>query len=356
MVARVTLQKQRERGIADCILDGGHCRLTFLLLLHLYAFDSPGHADYVKNMITGAAQMDGGILVVAATDGPMPQTREHILLAKQVGIANLVVFLNKCDLVDDEELLELVEMEIRELLDEYDYPGDDILIIRGSALAAAEGKNEVLGKNAVLELMAAVDVEIAEPERILDKPFLMSVEDTFSIAGRGTVVTGRVEQGIVNVGDDLDVIGYKMDKKTTCTGVEMFRKLLDQGRAGDNIGALLRSLKREDVRRGQVLCKPGSILQGTKFEAEIYALTKTEGGRHKPFMSNYRPQFFFRTADVTGALELTGDTEMVMPGDNTRIEVELITPIALEPGLRFNMREGGMTVGTGVVTKVIDGK
>lgn len=300
--------------------------------------------------------MDGGILVVAATDGPMPQTREHILLAKQVGIPNLVVFLNKCDLVDDEELLELVEMEIRELLDQYDYPGDDIQIIRGSALAAAEGTNDELGKDAVLELMAAVDDQIPEPERALDKDFLMSIEDTFSIAGRGTVVTGRVEQGVVNVGDDLDVLGFNMDTKTTCTGVEMFRKLLDKGMAGDNIGALLRSLKREDVRRGQVLCKPGSIQQGTKFEAEIYALTKEEGGRHKPFMTNYRPQFFLRTADVTGSLLLKDGTEMVMPGDNTTIDVELITPIALEPGLRFNMREGGMTVGTGIVTKVLDGK
>ena len=298
--------------------------------------------------------MDGGILVVAATDGPMPQTREHILLAKQVGIPNLVVFLNKCDLVDDEELLELVEMEVRELLSQYDFNGDDITIVRGSALAAAEGTNDELGKNAVLELMAAVDRDIPEPERILDKPFLMSVEDTFSIAGRGTVTTGRVEQGIVNVGDDLEVIGYGMDNKTTCTGVEMFRKLLDKGMAGDNIGVLLRGLKREDVRRGQVLCKPGSVHQGMKFEAEIYALTKEEGGRHKPFMSNYRPQFFFRTADVTGALTLKGDTEMVMPGDNTRVSVELITPIALEPGLRFNMREGGMTVGTGIITAVSD--
>lgn len=322
----------------------------------MFFFVSPGHADYVKNMITGAAQMDGGILVVAATDGPMPQTREHILLAKQVGIPNLVVFLNKCDLVDDEELLELVEMEVRELLDKYGYPGDDIPIIRGSALAAAEGRDDEIGKKQVLALMDAVDETIPEPERILDKPFLMSIEDTFSIAGRGTVVTGRVEQGIVNVGDDLDVIGFNMDKKTTCTGVEMFRKLLDKGMAGDNIGALLRSLKREDVRRGQVLCKPGSIKQGMNFEAEIYALTKEEGGRHKPFMSNYRPQFFFRTADVTGALHLTEGVEMVMPGDNTRISVELITPIALEPGLRFNMREGGITIGTGVVTKVLSDK
>mmetsp|Transcript_14507 Transcript_14507/g.39988 ORF Transcript_14507/g.39988 Transcript_14507/m.39988 type:complete len:428 (-) Transcript_14507:1361-2644(-) len=320
---------------------------------HYGHIDCPGHADYVKNMITGAAQMDGGILVVAATDGPMPQTREHILLAKQVGIPNLVVFLNKCDLVDDEELLELVEMEIRELLDQYDYPGDDIEIIRGSALAAAEGRDDEIGKEAILSLMASVDANIPEPERVLDKPFLMPIEDTFSIAGRGTVVTGRVEQGEVNVGDDLDIVGMKMDNKTTCTGVEMFRKLLDKGMAGDNIGALLRGLKREDVRRGQVLCQPGSVTQGTKFEAEIYALTKEEGGRHKPFMNNYRPQFFFRTSDVTGALDLIGDTEMVMPGDNTSIVVDLITPIALEAGLRFNMREGGLTVGTGIVTKVL---
>lgn len=321
---------------------------------HYGHIDCPGHADYVKNMITGAAQMDGGILVVAATDGPMPQTREHILLAKQVGIPNLVVFMNKCDLVDDEELLELVEMEIRELLSEYGYDGDEIPIVRGSALAAAEGTNPEMGRDAVLELMATVDENIPEPERILDKDFLMSVEDTFSIAGRGTVVTGRVEQGIVNVGDDLEVIGFNQDKKTTCTGVEMFRKLLDKGMAGDNIGALLRGLKREDVRRGQVLAKPGSITTGTKFEAEIYALTKAEGGRHKPFMTNYRPQFFLRTADVTGALHLHEGTEMVMPGDNTTVTVELITPVAIEPGVRFNMREGGMTVGTGIITKILD--
>jgi elongation factor Tu len=334
-----------------------HPSHSFLLYYTLlYSYFSPGHADYVKNMITGAAQMDGGILVVAATDGPMPQTREHILLAKQVGIPNLVVFMNKVDLVDDEELLELVEMEIRELLSMYDYDGDEIPIIRGSALAAAEGTNPELGDNAILELMDAVDATIPEPVRDLDKPFLMSIEDTFSIAGRGTVVTGRVEHGIVNVGDDLDVIGFGMDKKTTCTGVEMFRKLLDKGMAGDNIGALLRGLKRDDVKRGQVLCKPGSILQGTKFEAEIYALTKEEGGRHKPFMTNYRPQFFMRTADVTGSLLLREGTEMVMPGDNTTIDVELISPVALEPGMRFNMREGGMTVGTGIVTKVTDGK
>jgi elongation factor Tu len=304
-------------------------------------------------MITGAAQMDGGILVVAATDGPMPQTREHILLAKQVGIPNLVVFMNKCDLVDDEELLELVEMEIRELLSMYDYDGDEIPIIRGSALCAAEGKNPEMGNDAVLALMEAVDATIPEPERDMDKDFLMSIEDTFSIAGRGTVVTGRVEQGIVNVGDDLDVIGFEMDGKTTCTGVEMFRKLLDKGMAGDNVGVLLRGLKRDDVRRGQVLCKPGSVQQATKFEAEIYALTKEEGGRHKPFMSNYRPQFFLRTADVTGSLHLKEGTEMVMPGDNTTVTVELITPVAMQPGVRFNMREGGMTVGTGIITKVI---
>lgn len=314
---------------------------------------SPGHADYVKNMITGAAQMDGGILVVAATDGPMPQTREHILLAKQVGIPNLVVFLNKCDLVDDEELLELVEMEIRELLDFYDFPGDDIPIIRGSALAAAEGRDPELGNDAVLKLMEAVDETIPEPTRDLDKDFLMPIEDTFSIAGRGTVVTGRVEQGRVDVGDDLAVIGYGENKQTTCTGVEMFKKLLDYGMAGDNIGALLRGLKREEVRRGQVLCKPGSVTEGTKFEAEIYALKKDEGGRHTPFMTNYRPQFFFRTADMTGALHLKEGVEMVMPGDNTSIVVELIAPLVLEPGLRFNMREGGMTVGTGIITKVL---
>jgi elongation factor Tu len=305
-------------------------------------------------MITGAAQMDGGILVVAATDGPMPQTREHILLAKQVGIPNLVVFMNKCDLVEDEELLELVEMEIRELLSQYGYAGDDIPIIRGSALAAADGTNPDMGRDRILELMDAVDEKIPEPERVLDKDFLMSIEDTFSISGRGTVVTGRVEQGVVNVGDDLDVVGFGQDQKTTCTGVEMFRKLLDKGMAGDNIGALLRGLKREDIRRGQVLCKPGSVKTGRKFEAEIYALTKEEGGRHKPFMTNYRPQFFLRTADVTGALHLKDGVEMVMPGDNTTVTVELITPMPIEPGLRFNMREGGMTVGTGVITKVVD--
>jgi elongation factor Tu len=319
---------------------------------HYGHIDCPGHADYVKNMITGAAQMDGGILVVAATDGPMPQTREHILLAKQVGIPNLVVFLNKVDLVDDEELLELVEMEIRELLDFYDFPGDDIPIIRGSALAAAEGRNPEIGSEKILELMAAVDEKIPEPMRDLDKDFLMPIEDVFSIAGRGTVVTGRVQQGKVNVGDELDVIGLDQNHKTICTGVEMFKKLLDFGMAGDNIGALLRGLKREDVRRGQILCKPGSMKTSKKFEAEVYALKKDEGGRHTPFMTNYRPQFFFRTADITGSLQLKSGTEMVMPGDNTTVDVELISPVALEPGLRFNMREGGMTVGTGIVTKV----
>jgi elongation factor Tu len=327
--------------------------MCWTLTYSFFSTHSPGHADYVKNMITGAAQMDGAILVVGATDGPMPQTREHILLAKQVGIPNLVVFLNKCDLVDDEELLELVEMEIRELLSFYKFDGDAIEIVRGSALAAANGTNDELGKDAILKLMDAVDHHIPEPVRETDKPFLMPIEDTFSIAGRGTVVTGRVEQGIVNVNDELEVIGLGNNKKTVCTGVEMFRKLLDQGRAGDNIGALLRGLKRDDVRRGQVLCKPGSIKEAKKFEAEIYALNKEEGGRHKPFMTNYRPQFFFRTADVTGSLNLKEGVEMVMPGDNTSITVDLIAPIALEPGLRFNMREGGMTVGTGIVTKVL---
>ena len=316
--------------------------------------NSPGHADYVKNMITGAAQMDGGILVVAATDGPMPQTREHILLARQVGIPKLVVFLNKCDLVDDEELLELVEMEVRELLDFYEFSGDDTPIIRGSALAAAEGRDPEIGRDAVLKLMQAVDDHIPEPKRDLDKDFLMPIEDTFSIAGRGTVVTGRIEQGRLNVGDDLEVVGYGEVLKTTCTGVEMFKKLLDYGMAGDNIGALLRSLKREDVRRGQILCKPGTVTERKKFAAQIYALKQDEGGRHTPFVSKYSPQFFFRTADVTGAVTLKDGVEMVMPGDNTEVEVELMAPIVIEPGIRFNMREGGMTVGTGVVTKILD--
>jgi elongation factor Tu len=305
-------------------------------------------------MITGAAQMDGGILVVAATDGPMPQTREHILLAKQVGIPSLVVFLNKCDLVDDEELLELVEMEIRELLDFYEYDGDSTPIIRGSALAAADGTNKEMGQDKILELMAACDEHIPEPTRDMDKPFLMPIEDVFSIAGRGTVVTGRIQQGRVDVGDDLEVVGYGNDIKTTCTGVEMFKKLLDYGMAGDNVGCLLRGLKREDVKRGQVLAKPGTVKTGKKFEAEVYALSQEEGGRHTPFFSHYRPQFFFRTADVTGDLTLKEGTEMVMPGDNVTLDIELITPIAAEPGLRFNMREGGRTVGTGIITKVLD--
>lgn len=319
---------------------------------HYGHIDCPGHADYVKNMITGAAQMDGGILVVAATDGPMPQTREHILLAKQVGIPKLVVFLNKCDMVDDEELLELVEMEIQELLEFYDFDAEETPIIRGSALAAAEGTNKELGEDKILELMAACDAHIPEPTRDLDKDFLMPIEDVFSISGRGTVVTGRVEQGKVNVGDALEVVGFDKDIKTTCTGVEMFKKLLDYGMAGDNIGALLRGVNREDIKRGQVLAKPGTIKTAAKFEAEIYCLNKDEGGRHTPFMSNYRPQFFMRTADITGDVKLQEGTEMIMPGDNATVDVELINPIPIETGLRFNMREGGRTVGTGIVTKI----
>ena len=320
---------------------------------HYGHIDCPGHADYVKNMITGAAQMDGGILVVAATDGPMPQTREHILLAKQVGIPKLVVFLNKCDMVDDEELLELVEMEIQELLDFYEFDSEETPIIRGSALAAAEGTNKELGEDKILELMQACDDHIPEPTRDLDKDFLMPIEDVFSISGRGTVVTGRVEQGKVNVGDALEIVGFDQDIKTTCTGVEMFKKLLDYGMAGDNIGALLRGVNREDVRRGQVLAKPGTIETGAKFEAEIYCLKKDEGGRHTPFMSNYRPQFFMRTTDITGDIKLQEGTEMIMPGDNATIDVELINPVPVEVGLRFNMREGGRTVGTGIVTKIL---
>jgi len=320
---------------------------------HYGHIDCPGHADYVKNMITGAAQMDGGILVVAATDGPMPQTREHILLAKQVGIPKLVVFLNKVDLVDDEELLELVEMEVRELLDFYEFDGDATPIIRGSALSAANGEKGELGSDAILQLMASVDETIPEPIRDLDKEFCMPIEDVFSIAGRGTVVTGRVEHGVVNIGDELEIVGLNNDSKTICTGVEMFKKLLDRGEAGDNIGCLLRSIKREEVSRGQVLCKPNSLQTSQKFEAEVYCLTKEEGGRHTPFMSNYRPQFFFRTADITGDITLKGDTEMVMPGDNVTVDVNLIAPVALVDGLRFNMREGGRTVGTGIVTAVV---
>jgi len=315
--------------------------------------DCPGHADYVKNMITGAAQMDGGILVVSAADGPMPQTREHILLARQVGVPALVVFMNKVDQVDDEELLELVEMEIRELLSEYDFPGDDIPIVQGSALAALEGRDDEIGKEAILKLMAAVDEFIPLPERDVDKAFLLPIEDVFSISGRGTVVTGRIESGIVKVGEEIEIIGIKDTVKTTCTGVEMFRKLLDQGEAGDNVGVLLRGTKREDVERGQVLAHPGSITPHTKFTAEAYILTKDEGGRHTPFFTNYRPQFYFRTTDVTGVVTLPSGTEMVMPGDNISAEVELIAPIAMDEGLRFAIREGGRTVGAGVVAKII---
>tara|TARA_B100001093_G_C26817865_1_gene1010579 strand:- start:875 stop:2053 length:1179 start_codon:yes stop_codon:yes gene_type:complete len=322
---------------------------------HYAHVDCPGHADYVKNMITGAAQMDGAILVVNAADGPMPQTREHILLARQVGVPALVVFMNKVDQVDDEELLELVEMEIRELLSSYDFPGDDIPIVAGSALAALEGRDPEIGENKIKELMQAVDDYIPQPERPKDKPFLMPVEDVFSISGRGTVATGRIEQGVLNVGDELEIVGIKDTQKTTCTGVEMFRKLLDTGEAGDNIGCLLRGTKREEIERGQVLCKPGSITPHTKFTAEAYILSKEEGGRHTPFFTNYRPQFYFRTTDVTGEITLPGDTKMVMPGDNiNNLEVTLIAPIAMSEGLRFAIREGGRTVGAGVVSKIIE--
>mmetsp|Transcript_18746 Transcript_18746/g.25370 ORF Transcript_18746/g.25370 Transcript_18746/m.25370 type:complete len:397 (+) Transcript_18746:492-1682(+) len=321
---------------------------------HYAHVDCPGHADYVKNMITGAAQMDGGILVVNAADGPMPQTREHILLARQVGVPALVVYLNKVDQVDDEELLELVEMEVRELLSEYGFPGDDIPIIAGSALAALEGRDDTIGKESIIKLMEAVDEAIPQPERPKDQPFLMPIEDVFSISGRGTVVTGRVERGVINVGDEIEIVGIKDTQKTTCTGVEMFRKLLDSGEAGDNIGALLRGVDREQVERGQVLCAPGSITPHTKFTAEAYILTKDEGGRHTPFFTNYRPQFYFRTTDVTGVVSLPAGTEMVMPGDNVAIEVELIAPIAMEEKLRFAIREGGRTVGSGVVSSIIE--
>jgi len=315
--------------------------------------DCPGHADYVKNMITGAAQMDGGILVVNAADGPMPQTREHILLGRQVGIPAMVVFMNKVDQVDDPELLELVEMEIRELLSTYDFPGDDIPIIAGSALHAMNGTEPEIGENKIRELMAAVDEYIPQPARAIDQPFLMPIEDVFSISGRGTVVTGRVERGVINVGDSIEIVGIKDTQTTTCTGVEMFRKLLDRGEAGDNIGALLRGVDREAVERGQVLCKPGSVNPHTKFEAEVYILTKEEGGRHTPFFANYRPQFYFRTTDVTGTCILPEGTEMVMPGDNLKLSAELIAPIAMEEGLRFAIREGGRTVGSGVVSKIL---
>ncbi|CAK7193313.1 Elongation factor Tu [Commensalibacter sp. Nvir] len=321
---------------------------------HYAHVDCPGHADYVKNMITGAAQMDGAILVVSAADGPMPQTREHILLARQVGVPALVVFMNKCDQVDDPELLELVEMEIRELLSSYEFPGDEIPIIKGSALVALEDGDPELGKNRILDLMNAVDDYIPQPDRPVDRPFLMPIEDVFSISGRGTVVTGRVERGEVNVGEEVEIVGIRPTTKTTVTGVEMFRKLLDRGEAGDNIGALLRGTKREDVERGQVLAKPGTIKPHNKFKAEAYILTKEEGGRHTPFFTNYRPQFYFRTTDVTGVVHLPEGTEMVMPGDNARMDVELIAPIAMDEGLRFAIREGGRTVGAGVVSKITE--
>jgi len=321
---------------------------------HYAHVDCPGHADYVKNMITGAAQMDGAILVVSSADGPMPQTREHILLARQVGVPYIVVFMNKCDMVDDEELLELVEMEVRELLSKYEFPGDDIPIIKGSALKALEGDTSEIGVPAIMQLADALDSYIPEPERAIDGAFLMPIEDVFSISGRGTVVTGRIERGVVKVGEEIEIVGIKDTVKTTCTGVEMFRKLLDQGQAGDNVGVLLRGTKREDVERGQVLSKPGSITPHTKFECEIYVLSKDEGGRHTPFFNNYRPQFYFRTTDVTGAVQLPEGTEMVMPGDNVKMEVTLIAPIAMEQGLRFAIREGGRTVGAGVVAKVIE--
>jgi elongation factor Tu len=318
---------------------------------HYAHVDCPGHADYIKNMITGAAQMDGAILVVAATDGPMPQTREHVLLARQVGVPNIVVALNKSDMVDDEEILELVELEVRELLSEYEFPGDDIPVVRVSALKALEGDPAWTPK--IMELMAAVDAYFPDPERDVDKPFLMPIEDVFTITGRGTVVTGRVERGMVKVGEEIEIVGIRPTTKTVCTGVEMFRKLLDEGRAGDNIGALLRGTKKEDVERGQVLAKPGSITPHTNFQAQVYVLTKEEGGRHTPFFNNYRPQFYFRTTDITGACDLPGGTEMVMPGDNTEMTVELINPIAMEEGLRFAIREGGRTVGAGRVIKIL---
>jgi elongation factor Tu len=321
---------------------------------HYAHVDCPGHADYVKNMITGAAQMDGAILVVSAADGPMPQTREHILLARQVGVPSLVVFLNKVDMVDDEELLDLVEMEVRELLSSYNFPGDDIPIIRGSALAALDDSNVTIGRDAVLKLMEAVDTYIPQPERPTDLPFLMPIEDVFSIPGRGTVVTGRVERGIIKVQEEIEIVGLKTTVKTICTGIEMFRKLLDEGRAGDNVGVLLRGTKREDVERGQVLTKPGAVAPHTSFEAEVYILSKEEGGRHTAFFDNYRPQFYFRTTDVTGTVKLPEGKEMVMPGDNLRLTIQLLVPIAMEEGLRFAIREGGRTVGAGVVSKIIE--
>ena len=321
---------------------------------HYAHVDCPGHADYVKNMITGAAQMDGAILVVSAADGPMPQTREHILLSRQVGVPYVLVFMNKADMVDDEELIELVEMEIRELLDAYEFPGDDTPIIVGSALKALEGDTSEIGAPSIIKLVEAMDSYIPQPERAVDQPFLMPVEDVFSISGRGTVVTGRIERGVVNVGEEIEIVGIRDTQTTTCTGVEMFRKLLDRGEAGDNVGLLLRGLKREEVERGQVCCKPGSVKPHTKFECEVYVLSKDEGGRHTPFFNNYRPQFYFRTTDVTGACDLPEGTEMVMPGDNVKMTVTLINPIAMEEGLRFAIREGGRTVGAGVVSKIIE--
>ena len=341
--------EERERGIT---ISTAHVEYE-TAARHYAHVDCPGHADYVKNMITGAAQMDGAILVVSATDGPMPQTREHILLAKQVGVPAMVVFMNKVDLVDDAEILELVEMEIRELLSKYDFPGDDIPITQGSAVCALDGKRDDIGHDAVLALMKTVDDYIPQPERALDRPFLMPIEDVFSISGRGTVVTGRVESGVVKVGEEIEIVGIHDTRKSVCTGVEMFRKLLDQGQAGDNIGALLRGVGRDDVERGQVLCKPGSIKPHTEFTAEVYVLSKDEGGRHTPFFANYRPQFYFRTTDVTGTVELPEGTEMVMPGDNVDLKVKLIAPIAMDPGLRFAIREGGRTVGAGVVATII---
>jgi len=342
--------EERERGIT---IATAHVEYE-TEARHYAHVDCPGHADYVKNMITGAAQMDGAILVVSAADGPMPQTREHILLARQVGVPALVVYMNKVDQVDDEEILDLVELEVRELLSVYDFPGDDIPIVRGSALAALESRDEAIGKETVMELMQAVDDAIPQPDRPVDKPFLMPIEDVFSISGRGTVVTGRVERGVVKVGDEIEIVGVKETTKTVCTGVEMFRKLLDSGEAGDNVGVLLRGTKRDEVERGQVLAQPGTITPHTKFEAETYILTKDEGGRHTPFFSNYRPQFYFRTTDITGTIELPDGTEMVMPGDNVNMKVNLIAPIAMDEGLRFAIREGGRTVGAGVVAKIME--
>ncbi len=342
--------EERERGIT---ISTAHVEYE-TEARHYAHVDCPGHADYVKNMITGAAQMDGGILVVNAADGPMPQTREHILLARQVGVPALVVYMNKVDQVDDKELIDLVEMEIRELLTSYEFPGDTIPIIKGSALAALEGRDDEIGKNSIIELMKAVDESIPQPSRPIDQPFLMPVEDVFSISGRGTVVTGRIEQGQIKVGEEIDILGIREAQKTTCTGVEMFRKLLDSGEAGDNVGVLLRGTKREEVERGQVLAKPGSIKPHTKFKAEAYVLKKEEGGRHTPFFSNYRPQFYFRTTDVTGTIKLPEGTEMVMPGDNIAMEVTLLSPIAMDKGLKFAIREGGRTVGAGVVAEIIE--